>query len=114
MEMQIPFPYGSRFVPVDFPFDMIFSCIYQKLLTIETEIVRHSKSESRRTLWQENPPNLKTCKKMFEYSTNESVSDHIEWIRSIQIDKYFITQTFRMYNFNNNNNNHQYSTISSG
>ena len=35
---------------------------------------------------------------MFEFFTNECVSDHNERIRSIQIDKNFITQTFRMYN----------------
>ena len=37
--------------------------------------------------------------KMFEFLTDECVSDHNERIRSIQIDKNFITQTFRMYNF---------------
>ena len=31
--------------------------------------------------------------------TDECVSDHSERIRSIQIDKNFITQTFRIYNF---------------
>ena len=31
--------------------------------------------------------------------TDECVSDHNERIRSIRIDKNFITQTFRMYNF---------------
>ena len=36
---------------------------------------------------------------MFEFLTDECVSDHNERIRSIQIDKNFITQTFRMYNF---------------
>ena len=36
---------------------------------------------------------------MFEFLTNECVSDHNERIRSIQIDKNVITQTFRMYNF---------------
>ena len=36
---------------------------------------------------------------MFEFLTNECVSDHNERIRSIQIDKNFINQTFRMYNF---------------
>ena len=37
--------------------------------------------------------------KMFEFLTDERVSDHNERIRSIQIEKKFITQTFRMYNF---------------
>ena len=37
--------------------------------------------------------------KMFEFLTDECVSGHNERIRSIQIDKNFITQTFRMYNF---------------
>ena len=37
--------------------------------------------------------------KMFEFLTDECVSDHNERIRSIQIDKFFIAQTFRMYNF---------------
>ena len=35
---------------------------------------------------------------MFEF-LNECFSDHNERNRSIQIDKNFITQTFRMYNF---------------
>ena len=35
---------------------------------------------------------------IFEYLTIECVSDHNERISSIQIDKFFITQTFRMYN----------------
>ena len=34
-----------------------------------------------------------------EFLTDECVSNHRERIRSIQIDKFFITQTFRMYNF---------------
>ena len=38
-------------------------------------------------------------KKVFEFLTDECVSNHNERIRSIQIDKNFITQTFRMYNF---------------
>ena len=37
--------------------------------------------------------------KKFEFLTDECVSDHNERIRSIQIDKNFITQTFRMYSF---------------
>ena len=37
--------------------------------------------------------------KAFEILTDECVSDHNERIRSIQIDKNFITQTFRMHNF---------------
>ena len=35
----------------------------------------------------------------FFFLTDECVSDHSERIRSIQIDKNFITQTFRIYNF---------------
>ena len=34
-----------------------------------------------------------------QFLTDDCVSDHNERIRSIQIDKKFITQTFRMYNF---------------
>ena len=37
--------------------------------------------------------------KMFDFLTDECVSDNNERIRSIQIDKNFITQTFRIYNF---------------
>ena len=37
--------------------------------------------------------------KKFEFLTDECVSDHNERIRSIQINKNFITQTIRMYNF---------------
>ena len=33
------------------------------------------------------------------FLTDECVADHSERIRSIQIDKNFITQTFRIYNF---------------
>ena len=36
---------------------------------------------------------------VFEFLTDECVSDHNERIRLIQIDKNFITQTFQMYNF---------------
>ena len=36
---------------------------------------------------------------MFEYLTDECASDHNERIRSMQIDKNFITQMFQMYNF---------------
>ena len=36
--------------------------------------------------------------RMFVFLTDECVSDHNERIRSIQIDKNFITETFRMYN----------------
>ena len=36
---------------------------------------------------------------MFDFLTNDGVSVYNERIRSIQIDKNFITQTFRMYNF---------------
>ena len=36
---------------------------------------------------------------VFEYLTDECVSDHNERIRLIQIDKNFITETFQMYNF---------------
>ena len=34
-----------------------------------------------------------------EFLTDDCVSDHTERTRSMQIDKNFITQTFRMYNF---------------
>ena len=41
---------------------------------------------------------ITNCKRL-NCLTDECVSDHSERIRSIQIDKNFITQTFRIYNF---------------
>ena len=66
------------------------------LITMVKETVvlykRVSKNEKKSLI------DLKMMKK-FEFLIDECVSDHNARIRLIQIDKNFISQTFRMYNF---------------